>query len=132
MLFRSDLTIVWLAAVVPYGVVALALEAAGAPALQLPGFTAAQTVDAVMGACAVVAFVLVEVVIPWTHDGSTPGGSFVRMTFETHPRTTGYRAVFYLARMATLIAALFVWPWLILLLLLFYLIKREMPYDLIP
>ena len=127
-----DLTIVWLAAVVPYGVVALALEAAGAPALQLPGFTAAQTVDAVMGACAVVAFVLVEVVIPWTHDGSTPGGSFVRMTFETHPRTTGYRAVFYLARMATLIAALFVWPWLILLLLLFYLIKREMPYDLIP
>lgn len=127
-----DLVIVWLAAVVPYGVVALGLEAVGASALQLPGLTAAQTVDAVMGACAVVAFVLVELIIPWTHDGSTPGGAFVRMTFETHPRTTGYRALFYLARTATLVATLFVWPWLVLPLLLFYLVKREMPYDLIP
>ena len=32
-----DLVIVWLAAVVPYGVVALGLEAVGASALQLPG-----------------------------------------------------------------------------------------------
>lgn len=127
-----DLVIVWLAAVVPYGVVALGLEAVGASALQLPGLTAAQTVDAVMGACAVVAFVLVELIIPWTHDGSTPGGAFVRMTFETHPRTTGYRALFYLVRTATLVATLFVWPWLVLPLLLFYLVKREMPYDLIP
>ena len=127
-----DLVIVWLAAVVPYGVVALGLEAAGASALQLPGLTAAQTVDAVMGACTVVAFVLVELIIPWTHDGSTPGGAFVRMTFETHPRTTGYRALFYLVRTATLVATLFVWPWLVLPLLLFYLVKREMPYDLIP
>ncbi|WP_302963162.1 VanZ family protein [uncultured Adlercreutzia sp.] len=127
-----DLLIVGLAAIVPYGAAALALEAVGASALQLPGLTAAQTVDAVMGTCAVAAFALVEVVIPWIHDGSTPGGSFVRMTFETHPRTTGYRAVFYVVRTATLVAALFVWPWLIPLLLLFYLIKREMPYDLIP
>ena len=54
------------------------------------------------------------------------------MTFETHPRTTGYRALFYLVRTATLVVTLFVWPWLVLPLLLFYLVKREMPYDLIP
>lgn len=127
-----DLMIVGFATVVPYGVVALGLEAAGATAPQLPGLTATQTAEAVMGACGLAALVLVELIIPWFRDGSTPGGSFVRMTFETHPRTTGYRVLFYIARSATLVAALWVWPWLIPLLLIFYLVKREMPYDLIP
>ena len=73
-----------------------------------------------------------EVVIPWFHDGSTPGGSFVRMTFETHPRTTGYRVAFYAARSATLVLAYLWVPWMVIILLVFYLVKREMPYDLIP
>ncbi|MEC4184842.1 VanZ family protein [Adlercreutzia sp. R21] len=127
-----DLMIVGFATVVPYGVVALGLEATDAAALQLPGLTAAQTAEAVMGFCGLAALVLVELVIPWLRDGSTPGGSFVRMTFETHPRTFWCRVLFYIARSATLVAALWVWPWLIPLLLIFYLVKREMPYDLIP
>lgn len=127
-----DLMIVGFATVVPYGVVALGLEAAGAAAPQLPGLTATQTAEVVMGACGLTVLVLVELVIPWLHDGSTPGGFFVRMTFETHPRTFWCRVLFYIARSATLVAALWVWPWLIPLLLIFYLVKREMPYDLIP
>lgn len=127
-----DLTLVGLAALVPYSVVALTMEAVGLGAWQLPGMTAAQTANAVMATCAVVAFAVAEVVIPWLHDGSTPGGSFVRMTFETHPRTFWCRVLFYIARVATLVAVLAVWPWLVLVVLLFYAVKREMPYDLIP
>lgn len=127
-----DLVIVWLVAVVPYAVVAVALELAGQTALQLPGLTAAQTANAIMGTCAAAALIVVELVIPWLHDGSTPGGSFVRMSFETHPRTPGYRVLFYVARAATLVAVLGVWPLLAPLVVLFYLITRKMPYDYIP
>ena len=49
-----------------------------------------------------------------------------------HPRTTGYRVLFYAARSATLALA-FLWvPWMAVILFVFYLVKREMPYDLIP
>lgn len=127
-----DLAIVWLVAVVPYSAVALGMEFAGWGQPALPGLTAGQTAALVIDGSAVAALVMVELVIPWRHGGSTPGGSFVRMTFETHPRTPGHRALFYAARAATLVAVLWEWPWLIPFLLLFYLVKREMPYDLIP
>ncbi len=127
-----DLAIVWLVAVVPYSVVALGMEFAGWGQPALPGLTAGQTAALVIDGSAAAALVMVELVIPWRHGGSTPGGSFVRMTFETHPRTPGHRALFYAARAATLVAVLWEWPWLIPFLLLFYLVKREMPYDLIP
>lgn len=127
-----DLVIVWLVAVVPYGVVAVGFEVAGLEPFALPGMTAGQTGAILIDGVALIALAVVEVVIPWLHDGSTPGGSFVRMTFETHPRTTGYRVLFYAARSATLALA-FLWvPWMAVILFVFYLVKREMPYDLIP
>jgi len=56
----------------------------------------------------------------------------VRMTCENHPRTTGYRLLFYALRFATL-AAVCLWvPWAALILLLFYLFARRMPYDYLP
>ena len=127
-----DLVIVWLVAVVPYGAVAVGFEVAGLTPPTFPDMTANQTAALVINGLALIALVVVEVVIPWFHDGSTPGGSFVRMTFETHPRTTGYRVVFYAARSATLVLAYLWVPWMVIILLIFYLVKREMPYDLIP
>lgn len=93
--------------------------------------TANQMAALVINGLAIVTLVVVEVspLVPrWIH----PGGSFVRMTFETHPRTTGYRVVFYAARSATLVLAYLWVPWMVIILLVFYLVKREMPYDLIP
>lgn len=127
-----DLVIVWLVAVVPYGAVAVGLEVAGRTPPTFPGMTASQTAAVIIDGLAIVTLVAVEVIIPWFHDGSTPGGSFVRMTFETHPRTTGYRLLFYAARSVTLVLACLWVPWMVIILLVFYLVKREMPYDLIP
>lgn len=127
-----DLVIVWVVAVVPYGTVAVGFELAGLELPALPGMTAGQTGAAVIDGVALVALVVVEVIIPWFRDGSTPGGSFVRMTFEAHPRTTGCRVLFYTARSATLALAYLWVPWMVVILLIFYLVKREMPYDLIP
>ena len=94
--------------------------------------TANQMAALVINGLAIVTLVVVEVVIPWFHDGSTPCGSFVRMPFETHPRPPGDRVVFYAARSATLVLAYLWVPWMVIILLVFYLVKREMPYDLIP
>ena len=49
-----------------------------------------------------------------------------------HVWATGYRVVFYAARSATLVLAYLWVPWMVIILLVFYLVKREMPYDLIP
>ncbi|WP_251212418.1 VanZ family protein [Adlercreutzia murintestinalis] len=74
---------------------------------------------------------VVEAVIPWLHGGSTPGGAFVRMSFETRPRTGWQRGLFYTLRLATLVlVALF--PWMLFVLLAFYAVRRQMPYDLLP
>ena len=116
----------------PYGAVAVGFEVAGLTPPTFPDMTANQTAALIINGLALITLVVVEVVIPWFHDGSTPGGSFVRMTFETHPRTTGYRVVFYAARSATLALAYLWVPWMVIILLIFYLVKREMPYDLIP
>ena len=80
---------------------------------------------------AAASFVWTECVRPWRHGGSTPGGAFVRMSCETRERTGAHRAAFYAARAATLGAALLFPSLLWLLLALFYLVARKMPYDLI-
>ena len=49
-----------------------------------------------------------------------------------HPRTFWCLVLFYLARSATLVAVCYWFPEAALILLIFYAIKREMPYDLIP
>ena len=74
-------------------------------------------------------FVLVELVRPALHGGSTPGGAFVRMSCETRPRTGWRRTVFYLVRLGVLGGAYFFWPPAWPLLALFHLFARKMPYD---
>lgn len=77
-------------------------------------------------------FLVMEVAVPWFRGGRTPGGSFVHMTCEDHPRPTGRRVAFYAARTLCL-ASLFVVPWFTVpFLAVFYLAARRMPYDLIP
>lgn len=77
----------------------------------------------------VAAFLLVEGLLPWLRNGSTPGGSFVRMTCETKERTGFRRVLFYAARLVVLgmsyLWSPFAWP----LLALYYLVRRCMPYD---
>jgi glycopeptide antibiotics resistance protein len=90
----------------------LAMSAAGALALILS-----------------LAFVLVEGVVPWLHDGSTPSGAFVRMTCETTKRRGGRRLAFYLARMGTLLASALLAPVALPLLGVFWASHRRMPYD---
>lgn len=100
---------------------------------QLPGLDSPQTNEVCTSVMWLGLFLLIEVIIPWRHDGSTPGGSFVRMTFETHPRTTGYRVLFYVVRAATLLLTFEAAPWLFVpVLTLFYLFARRMPYDYLP
>ncbi len=82
-------------------------------------------------AVAAAAFLWIEAVVPWRHDGSTPGGAFVRMSCETRPRTGARRAAFYLARVAVLGFFILLPGQMATLLGLFYLFARRMPYDLI-
>ena len=77
------------------------------------------------------AFAWVELVVPWRHGGSTPGGSFVRMSCETQERMGGRRAVFYVLRVVVLGGAYFFFPLAWPILALFYLVMRAMPYDLV-
>lgn len=79
----------------------------------------------------VAAFVLVEGVLPWKHGGSTPGGGFVRMTFETRERTGTRRLVFYVVRLVVLGGSWLLFPIAWPLLALFYLVARRMPYDML-
>ena len=80
--------------------------------------------------CAAV-FLWIEAVIPWREQGSTPGGRFVRMSCETRERTGAHRAAFIAVRAAVLGASYLFFPIAWPLLALFYLIWRQMPYDLI-
>lgn len=83
------------------------------------------------------AVLVVEVAVPWAHDGQTPGGAFVRMTCETRKRQGARRAAFYAVRTFVILCAVGlpgIEPRLTLVPLVclaFYLFKRQMPYDLI-
>lgn len=127
-----DSIVIGLLSLLPYCAVALPLELVWEAPLELPGMTVNQTAALLLGASFWLAVLVVEVLAPWFRGGSTPGGAFVRMTCENHPRTTGYRLLFYALRLATL-AAVCLWvPWAALILLLFYLFARRMPYDYLP
>lgn len=115
---------------------ALALAVTCAVALLLGtahGVAMALAALAALGA-AVGSFVVVEGVVPWCCEGSTPGGAFVRMSCEARPRPAGRRLGFYLARFAVILACLGSWPLLlsplvVVLVGVFYLVTRKMPYD---
>ena len=83
-------------------------------------------------AAGILAFLFVEFIIPWFHEGSTPGGRFVRMSFETMERSAGWRMAFYTARIATFASLAIFNVFGVMVLGGFYLLKRCMPYDLIP
>ncbi|WP_455136979.1 VanZ family protein [Thermophilibacter sp.] len=72
-------------------------------------------------------FLVVEGVVPWLRGGETPGGGFVRMTCETHPRSGLRRALFYGLRLACLALVPLTWPFCALS----WLVARRMPYDLV-
>lgn len=81
---------------------------------------------------ALVVIVVVEGVVPALRGGRTPGGGFVRMTCETRSRRGWRRALFYAGRLVVL-GAVLTWPFVgVPLVLLFYLVMRQMPYDLLP
>lgn len=77
----------------------------------------------------IAAFLLVEGLLPWLRNGSTPGGSFVRMTCETRERTGFRRVLFYAARLVVLGMSYLWFPFAWPLLALYYLVRRRMPYD---
>ncbi|BDR52103.1 hypothetical protein KIM372_00100 [Bombiscardovia nodaiensis] len=81
-----------------------------------------------------------EFLLPLLHRGQTLGGSFTHMSAETKVRHGWLRAAFYLTRTAVVLAVFGPWTGqarvymsdFAILLLVFYLFKRQMPYDLIP
>lgn len=77
-------------------------------------------------------FLIIEVIVPWFRDGQTPGGMFVRMSFENHPRDKNHRIVFYSARLLSILAIFILTPIALPVLLIYYIICRQMPYDAIP
>lgn len=85
----------------------------------------------------VLMFIVFQAIVPWFRSGQTLAGSFVHMSFETKPRTGARRVVFYVVRLAVVyfIMELAQGIWygaaLVMLLIIFWLVKREMPYDLI-
>lgn len=118
-----DMTLVSVATVAASAAISLALR-------NLPGGERWADEPYVLWVAAA-AFVWVECVRPWRHGGSTPGGSFVRMSCETRERAGARRVAFYAARAAALGAALLFVPLLWPVLALFYLLARKMPYDLV-
>ena len=53
------------------------------------------------------------------------------MSFETKDRTGAHRVVFYLARLVVLGASFVFFPMAWVVLVLFYLVARRMPYDIL-
>ena len=78
---------------------------------------------------------LYEWLIPWKSGGRTLAGRYIRMSIETKPRTGSRRLTFYAVRYLVF-ALLFAWNgWNVLLafvLFIFYCVKKQMPYDLLP
>jgi len=88
----------------------------------------------------VLLLVLFELLIPLLRRGKTLGATFTHMTVETKVRRGWSRVVFYAFRTAVILAIFGPWTgtmrqWTLLLavvLFIFYLFKRQMPYDLLP
>lgn len=74
-------------------------------------------------------FVAVEIVIPWCNDGKTPGAMFVHMTIESRERDASDRAAFYAARALLILLCIAFIPYVFGMVLIYYAIRRKMPYD---
>ena len=120
--FWLDMLLVTLVSLVVGGVTGLVLAMLGASE-----GVRSHAMDLVLYA----AFLWVELVAPWRHAGSTPGGAFVRMSCETRVREGARWAAFYVLRVVLLGAAYFFFPILWPVFALFFLFARRMPYDLV-
>ncbi len=127
-----DLSIIGLIAFMPWMIAALASELIFSEPFRLFGLSVDQTTALCVTVMSILAFCAVEIAIPWMHSGSTPGGAFVRMTFESHERSLLDRVLFYVFRIATIVTA-FLMPMIMFIVLgIFFLVKRCMPYDQVP
>lgn len=128
----TDVLIIDVCFVIPrlVAIVAVQLAFESDPAARALAIDQANAVLAPL--CFAVAFAIVEVVIPWRHEGSTPAGTFYRASCETRLRSGANRIVFYAARTATLFALLAFLRYLAIPLAIFYAIARRMPYDFVP
>ncbi|MBW3093325.1 VanZ family protein [Bifidobacterium sp. 82T10] len=84
-----------------------------------------------------VALLVFELLVPWMRGGRTLGGGFTHMTCETRVRSGWRRVLFYAARTAVFVIVVFAQliprsGLLVFILLVFYWIKKQMPYDLLP
>lgn len=118
--FWLDTLLVTLVSLVVGGAIGLVLAMLGASE-----GVRSQAMDLVLYAT----FLWVELIAPWRHAGSTPGGAFVRMSCETREREGARRAAFYVLRVVVLGTAYFFFPILWPVFALFYLFARRMPYD---
>lgn len=101
-------------------------------ALGLDGDEAYATVSLIAMIAAFSVFLLVEVVVPWLHEGQTPGGMFVRMSVEGRTREKSHRIAFYSARLLCILALFILTPIVLPIAVIYYVISRQMPYDAIP
>lgn len=88
--------------------------------------------EAISVVCFAVAFIAIEIVIPWRHGGCTLSGMFYRMSCETQVRTGCQHAMFYGLRSVTILLLMLFPKYVALPLCLFYLAARRMPYDFVP
>jgi glycopeptide antibiotics resistance protein len=122
----------WLAVVVTSMIVSLA-SGGTVGAAQLTG---SDRVSSPVGYLFLIASIgLYEWLIPWKNGGRTLAGRYIHMSIETKPRTGTRRLAFYAVRFAVFILIFLPdrWNFLIALaLLVFYCVKKQMPYDLLP
>ncbi len=127
-----DSMIIGFCTIVPWLFCAVMSEFVFNTSFELFGLNAAQTGNVSLVVCATIAFVVVEVIVPWHYGGSTPGGGLVRMTFETVERKGSFRVLFYAVCTATLAVVFGIPQYAAPILMIFYLFARQMPYDYIP
>ncbi len=124
-----DFMIIGFFTFMPWILASIAYELAFDQMLTVLWLDLAQTAMLICAICFVVSFATVEIVIPFKNNGSTPGGAFVRMSFETKNRTGIKRIGFYAIRTVVLVL-LFLFPlYIIFGSFIYYIIKHEMPYD---
>ncbi len=130
--FWIDMSLASFVATITWVGVALLSSVLWGHPLEIPPMGQEQTLAVWQTTVMALMFVVLEIVIPWFHDGSTIGGAFVRMTCETRDRTLSCRIFFYAMRTLTIVAALALAPLMFPLLAIYYFMKRCMPYDMVP
>lgn len=128
----TDYMIIDICSIVPRIVIVVGLRMLAGSELDANDELMGQINHAVAVICFIAAFAVVEIVIPWRNDGSTPAGMFYRMSCELQPRTGTRRIAFYALRSAALIALMVFLRYTAIPFILFYLVVRKMPYDLVP